>query len=101
MAKRTAEDLIGIIGEAAEDLKDRARMEARKDCADALADLVKKPGDVADYLLAGTYTTPLGSTVECKSYLPGVDPETFKVTPDFIQGLRFAINLLRNAAHEF
>lgn len=101
MTRKTAEDLAEIIAEAAEDLEKTARMEARSDCADALADMVKNPDQFAEYLTTGTQTLSTGTKVTYKSYLPGQDPETFEATEDFANGIKFAIALLRNADHEF
>lgn len=98
MATKTANDLIGEIGELAERLTTTAQTQIRHEIADGLADLIKGR-DLARITdnLAAYLTTEDGR----KPYVPHVDVDTWQPTTDFLAGMRFAIAALRDKTFEY
>ena len=76
-----------------EDLEKATRPEVRRDIADELANMVKrgKSEDFAQYLKPG----------DGKVYRIGIKADDFVATPEFLAGVRFAINALKDEDFDF
>jgi hypothetical protein len=102
MARKTAEEISDQIAELTEVMNKRNRQESRDEVADTFLDMIKNnPGDLLVYLTSGPEDIELSDgrklTVQNKSYLPGVNPNEFMITPDFLAGIRFMCNALKDA----
>lgn len=101
MAK-TASDLEEQINVLAEQLKNTAQMEVRRDIADHFLDMIKKPEDLRGYLR--NEDVPLSSgngVIKYRSYLPQVDADEFEFTQDFLLGIKLVCAALKDKNLDF
>lgn len=93
--KMTATEKAERIAADAEDLVTLAKAEIRKDLADELTRMIT--GKNAAEMVRSYLRTEDGQV----SYLPGVDAETFEITPERRQGMEFILAALRDGDFEY
>lgn len=93
--KMTATEKAERIAADAEDLVTLAKTEIRADLADELSRMIK--GKDATEMVRSYLRTEDGQV----SYLPGVDADTFEITPEIRQGMEFMLAALKDKDFEF